>query len=51
MLRVGSIVGGQPPETRRRIRAEFERLAAACAAEGGGYDIPNVAKLAAGTKR
>jgi len=50
MLRMSSVVTGQPPELRRRIRAAFERLASAYAVTGG-YDIPNSAKLAVGTKR
>jgi SAM-dependent methyltransferase len=51
MLRIGSVVRGQPPDMRRRVRAAFERLATAYALDAGGYDIPNSAKLAVGTKR
>jgi SAM-dependent methyltransferase len=50
MLRMGSVVRGQPPEMQRRIRVAFERLAAAYARDGG-YDIPNSAKLAAAARR
>lgn len=49
MLRIGSVVRGQPAETRARVRAAFERIAAAYAV-AGGYDIPNSAKLGVGTK-
>ena len=50
MLRISSVVTGQTPGMRRRIRAVFERLASAYSVTGG-YDIPNSAKLAVGTKR
>ena len=50
MLRVSAVVRGQPPEMRRRVRAAFQRLASAYSVTGG-YDIPNSAKLAVGTKR
>ncbi len=51
MLRIGSVVRGQPPEMQRRVRAAFEKLALAYALDAGGYDIPSSAKLGVGTRR
>ncbi|HEV8475169.1 MAG TPA: class I SAM-dependent methyltransferase [Methylomirabilota bacterium] len=50
MARAASAIRGQSADVQRRIRAEFERLAAAYAVDGG-YDIPNSAKLGVGTTR
>jgi SAM-dependent methyltransferase len=50
MARSAAAIRAQPPAMQQRIRAEFERLAAAHAADGG-YAIPCVAKLGIGTRR
>ena len=50
MARSAAAIRAQTPEIQRSIRAAFERLAAAYAKDGG-YEIPCVAKLAAGSRR
>jgi SAM-dependent methyltransferase len=50
MARVTAAVRTQAPDVQHQIRGAFERLAAPYARDGG-YEIPNAAKLAVGTKR
>jgi SAM-dependent methyltransferase len=49
MARSAAAIRGQTPEVQRRIRAEFDRLAAPYAT-AGGYAIPSVARLAVGVR-
>jgi SAM-dependent methyltransferase len=50
MARVTAAVRAHTPDVQQRIRGAFELLATAYARDGG-YEIPNAAKLAVGTKR